>query len=87
MPYYYIVLISLAIIYFLAVLVYMFGKKNAIRFFLLDSLAGVLLLTVLKLCEKYLMITVNINIISVLSSAVLGVPGLGLYFLIDFLFL
>lgn len=68
-------------------LIYCVYSKKALKLIFLNSLTGVTALFILKAAESLISVNININIISFILSAVLGVPGLGQYLLIEFLFL
>ncbi len=79
--------ITLAVVYLLVLLIYLTHKKILFKGLILNSASGLLLLAVLKLASTYFAFSVPINSVSVIGAAALGVPGVGLYFLINYLFL
>ncbi len=82
-----IVLMTVCVIYLIIFICYLILSKKAIMLFALNSVSGLLFLSLLKLSENYLPVEININVVSVALSIFGGVPGLGQYLLIDFLFL
>lgn len=82
-----ILLLLAAFIYLFALIFVMVKYKINLRLVVGNSLAGVVLLFALKLLSGYLNITIYINIISVLMSAVFGPVGIAAFYLIDYLFL
>lgn len=87
MLYYIIGFYVLSFIYAVTALLYLRRRGTAMKVLTFNSISGLFLLSLLKITATYTTLAVNINIVSVISALVLGVPGVGAYLLINFLFL
>lgn len=82
---YQIVLSVIAVIYAIAVFIFLFKYKNIIKSLLLSGFLGIALLAVLKLLETIIGIKIYINLITVISSFLLGPCAILFFFIIDYL--
>lgn len=87
MFYYKILGIALSVVYFLVLFIYLTHKRILLKGLILNSFSGLLLLAALKFSSSYFAFIVPINTVSVISASALGIPGVGLYFLTNYLFL
>lgn len=87
MLYYKIIALTLAFVYLMVVFIYLARKKALIKGLLCSAASGLVLLAALKIASSYLSFFVPINTVSVVCAAAFGAPGVGFFFLIDYLFL
>ena len=59
-----IVLMTVCVIYLIIFICYLILSKKAIMLFALNSVSGLLFLSLLKLSENYLPVEININVVS-----------------------
>lgn len=79
--------IALATLYIIILLIYLIHNKFLLKGLLFNSASGLLFLVGIKLISSYIPLVVPINTVSVTCASTLGIPGVGLFFLINYLFL